>query len=78
MTTLTHEKLQQKRRYWLADNKGVITRTAREFGVSPVFVSDVLWGRRASKTGHVERRLAELGAPGFTLDQPATQSHTGG
>lgn len=57
-------KLTPKRR-WLVERPGVISRIAKELGVTQPFVSDVFHGRRKSRSGDVEKKLAELGAPGF-------------
>lgn len=57
-------KLTPKRR-WLAERPGVITRIATELDKSQSFVSDVFYGRRTSKGGVIEKKLAEYGAPGF-------------
>lgn len=54
-----------RRILWVADNKGVLTKIAEELGVTQPFVSDVFYGRRKSRNGDVEKRLAEFGAPGF-------------
>lgn len=54
---------------WLADNPGVITRIAEACDLSQPFVSDVFHGRRSSRGGAVEARLAQLGAPGFAVSQ---------
>jgi hypothetical protein len=58
-------KIESRKRYWLADNPGVLKRIAEEAGVVPSFVSDVFHGRRTSKGGLVEGKLSERGAPGF-------------
>lgn len=55
----------QLKKYWLVDNPGVLTRIAEELDVTSVFVGDVLYGRRKSTGGVVEKKLAKLGAPGF-------------
>jgi hypothetical protein len=74
MTTLSQaEALQREARnariVWLADNPGIITRVAEEHGVTQPFVSDVFHGRRKSRDSEIEKRFAELGAPGFTLPE---------
>jgi predicted XRE-type DNA-binding protein len=77
MTTLAQirdaqRQLRQQRILWLDDQpKGILTRIAEEFGVSQPFVSDVLHNRRTSAEGRIEKRLAELGAPGFTPTKAA-------
>lgn len=63
--TTRAEALEARKRYWLADNPGVLSRIATEAGVARSFVSDVFHKRRASKHGLVEGKLAERGAPGF-------------
>lgn len=57
--------LAARKRYWLADNPGVLARIAEELGVVPSFVSDVLHNRRTSRHGAVESELSKRGAPGF-------------
>lgn len=59
--------LKTRKRYWLADNPGVITRVAEELGVTQSFVSDVFHRRRTSRDGRVEATLQERGAPGFEV-----------
>jgi len=59
------------RRHWLADHSGIFAEIARQVGVSSVFVSDVFYGRRHSRTGEIERRFASLGAPGFNRSAAA-------
>jgi hypothetical protein len=56
--------LKEKRDQWLAANRGILARISEELGITPQFVGDVFWGRRTSRSGQVEGRLAELGAPG--------------
>jgi hypothetical protein len=69
MTTLSRNEeisATDRKRLWVVRNYGVLARIARECGgVSAVFVGDVLYGRRKSTGGVVERALAEAGAPGF-------------
>jgi hypothetical protein len=52
-----------KKRDWIADNRGVLARIARETGLSAPFVSDVFWLRR--KHAVVTKILCKLNAPGF-------------
>jgi hypothetical protein len=54
-----------KARVWLGRNRGVLIQLARELGYGKSTITDVLYGRRASRARDVERRLAELGCPGF-------------
>lgn len=61
----TAEDLERDKRYWLADNTGILTRIAKELSVSQVFVSDVFHKRRTSRDGLVEAKLTKAGAPGF-------------
>jgi hypothetical protein len=61
----TAEDIERSKRYWLADNPGVLTRIANEFNVKQPFVSDVFHKRRKSEARRIETRLAQLGAPGF-------------
>lgn len=63
--TVTIQDTQTAKRYWLADNRGIIKRIAGDLGVSAPFVSDVLNGKRQSTGRVVEAKLAEHGAPGF-------------
>ena len=73
MNTLTRAqaKLNMDRDVWLAKNKGVLRRIASEFSVSAAFMTDIFRDRRNSRSGDIERRLAELGAPGFSEKQAA-------
>ena len=64
MTKLSNNE-EQRKRYWLADNRGALARIAREENLTGVFVRDVFWGSRTSRSGSVERKLAEMNAPGF-------------
>lgn len=69
MSTLTPRNANDKKTGWLSRNKGVLIAISRELEYSRVFVSDVFWGRRTSRSGDVEQKLAEAKAPGF---DPAT------
>lgn len=59
------QSIEVRRQQWRAENRGVLAKLARELGFSPPLVSDVFYKRRTTRTGELERRLAELGAPGF-------------
>lgn len=62
-------EIERARRYWLADNPGVITKIAVDVGCSQPYVSDIFYGRRPGNTGQgldVRNALAAAGAPGFT------------
>lgn len=58
-------------REWTARNPGIVAQIAREFDVSHGFVYDVMYKRRRSNFNRIEKRLAELGAPGFENEQPS-------
>lgn len=61
-TELTLKQLQM---LWRAENRHAVTEVAERFGVSRVFVDKVFRGEMRSGERRVERRLAELGCPGF-------------
>jgi hypothetical protein len=48
---------------WVAANRSALTEVAKQCGCSVQFVSYVLYGRKRSGDGKVERLLRELGAP---------------
>lgn len=51
------------RRLWIARNRTVLTRVGKKLKVSTQFVSMVLYGKRESEGGRVERELRKEGAP---------------
>ena len=59
---LTDKELRD-RRLWVAENRKALTEVAETCGVSPQFVHMVLYGRRKSGDGKVERELKKMGAP---------------
>jgi hypothetical protein len=63
------ERARQTRVLWIDKNRGVLTQIANELGVTQVFVGDVFHRRRNSSDGEVEKRLTEVGAPGFESPQ---------
>ncbi len=55
---------ERKVRNWIMKNKGVLSRTAKEFGLSVPFVERIAYSREARSNGlRVEHRLKELGCP---------------
>lgn len=66
---LTHEPLvvtaQDLRDLWRMKNHRVLLEIAGEFELSYTFVRKVFRGEMQSRDRRVERRLAELGCPGF-------------
>lgn len=48
---------------WIEQNPGTLTYVAKQCGCSRPFVSQILRGRRSSRTGLVESALKRLGAP---------------
>lgn len=48
---------------WASSHRSKMAGIAKDLGVSSQFVSMVLYGRRRSKDGRIERALKELGAP---------------
>lgn len=65
ITQATADRLRDQRLLWLRDNRGVLTRIAKELGVSQAFVRIVYHGGSQSRDGSIENELARLGAPGF-------------
>jgi len=61
-TPLREHELRQVRE-WVAVNRGVLTRIARDVKVSPQFVHQCLRKLRQSEDGRVERLLRQAGAP---------------
>jgi len=57
--------LDQAKRYFLADNRGVLKRVSEDTGAGYSFVAQIFWARNRSRSGEVERKLAAAGAPGF-------------
>ena len=64
MSKLSQKKPNRKV-VWMARNKGILARIADELNLSRPFVGEVFWGTRSSRSGDVERKLAEAKAPGF-------------
>jgi hypothetical protein len=53
---------QQKVRKWIVANQGLLSRIAKDCGVSEQFVSSVAYGRAVINPGHkVERKLRANG-----------------
>jgi hypothetical protein len=50
---------------WRARNRWAIPAVAKQLGISVSFVRLVFLGKNQSEGGRVEKRLAELGCPGF-------------
>lgn len=48
---------------WIADHRNALTEIARSCGCTTQFVSLVLYGRRRSADGKIERLLKGMGAP---------------
>ncbi len=48
---------------WASSHRSSMAGIAKSHGVSSQFVSMVLYRRRKSKDGRIERALRELGAP---------------
>lgn len=57
--------------FWLSQNRGILSRLAEEFEVTQPFVSRVFYGEARSGELRIERRLAELGVPGFSVQKVA-------
>lgn len=76
MQTITQTQAQQAQQLlmdrlgWLGQNRGILSRIAREVGVTPSFVRIVFRGGSPSRGGAVEAALAEAGAPGFATESP--------
>lgn len=49
---------------WVRNNRGVLTRLAKEFELSVTFIQQVTYGRLRSRDLRVENKLAALGCPG--------------
>lgn len=51
-------------RNWVRSNHGILSRVAREFGLSVQFVQRIAYNREAQSKGHrVEHKLIALGCP---------------
>jgi hypothetical protein len=72
---MTEEQI--KKTVWLRERKGILTQLAEAFQVSRPFVSQILHGKMKSKDLRIERRLAELRAPGFALNGPVFRARNG-
>ena len=48
---------------WASSHRNVLTEIAKQFDVSPQFCHMILYAKRRSKDGRIERALKELGAP---------------
>jgi hypothetical protein len=62
------DELTRKRRHWLADHPGILTRIARQNGVSQQYVTQIFHGCRPGKTMQGQQVRVQLrlhGAPGF-------------
>ncbi len=68
---------QIKKTIWLRERRGILTQLAGIFQVSRPFVSQILHGKMRSKDLRIERRLAELKAPGFALNGPGFRARNG-
>ncbi len=60
---LKQEYRDPKTLLWIGQNRGVLTKIAKEVNRSAQFVHLVYYGRRNSSDGRVERLLRERGAP---------------
>ncbi len=58
---------------WKKNNAMAVRRIPKELNTDSSIVSDVLAGKRKTRTLQVERRLAELGCPGFEQYQDRTE-----
>ncbi len=63
MTAHAENLAEQAIKKWIADNYGVISKVAREIGVSAPTVYYVAFNKRVSKDLRVERALKALGCP---------------
>lgn len=55
---------EQRVKRWVSANHGVLSRVARELGLSVAFVQRVAYAREAQSKGlRVERKLQALGCP---------------
>jgi hypothetical protein len=60
---LSYEEV--KVRDWLKTHRGILTRIALRFEVSPQFAQAIAYGRSTAKAGHVvEKALRKAGWPG--------------
>jgi hypothetical protein len=48
---------------WAAAHRNALTEVAKKFDVTPQFCHMVLYARRKSRDGRIERALKEMGAP---------------
>ncbi len=48
---------------WASSHRNALTEIAKRFNVSPQFCHMILYAKRRSKDGRIERALKELGAP---------------
>jgi hypothetical protein len=63
------DDLETRKVLWLRRNRGILTRLSQEFDLSYSMIASCFWGKTASGERRVERRFAELGAPGFTPEE---------
>lgn len=61
----TTDNLRELRLLWLAEQRGILTRIARETGFSASKIQDNFYGKVARRDPVVIAKLAEAGAPGF-------------
>jgi phage portal protein BeeE len=63
-----HDEIRQHKlecAVFLAENRGILSFIARELGVSPQFVQQVMRKIRSSSDGRIERMLRKYKVPGF-------------
>lgn len=65
--------LETRKVLWLRRNRGILTRLSQEFDLSYSMIAACFWGKTASGERRVERRFAELGAPGFDAEEVRTE-----
>lgn len=58
-------ELRRDREQWRVRNAAAVRKISKELNVNSSVVSEVLEGKRKTPTQQVERRLADLGCPGF-------------
>lgn len=63
MTVERDKKRNPQAILWVSNNRSKLTQIAEECACTPQFVGYVLYGKRRSRDGKVERLLKEAGAP---------------
>ena len=58
---------------WVSSHRSILASIARQYKVTPQFVHYVLYGRRKSADGRIERALRESGAPVVVSAKPGSR-----